>query len=423
MGRAFFATHPASLGPISPTTHPMKPKLHLLVCLLAGLFLSSDALRASADFTWERVTLGGFFSQGYLHSSNNNFPAANKGGTWDFRELAVNASTTLGAHTRVGAQGFAQRLGALGGDRFILDWAVLDYNFRQEFGVRVGRVKYPKGLYGEALDLDVVRPFAFLPTALYSPVLRDFAASFDGAMVYGSINAGRSSFDYKAFYGDIPMGPDKGVTEFYNSAGLYSASGATTLGMDCVSGGQLNWNTPVSGLKFGTSYSSYRNMVSDGPFGAAPALNLHTNIGRFYWSTYSAEYVRNNWTFAAEWQRTGGTLVIEARPVLPASPSLVGWDAWYVSAARRLGRRVEVGAYYSTLWSRFASGPRTAPGSHRTDKVVSLRYDVNDHLLFKFEVQYVEGLLQTFNTARIPNPPATRRDTTTVFAAKTTLSF
>ena len=57
-----------------------------------------------------------------------------------------------------------------------LDWAVADYNFRQEFGIRVGRVKYPKGLYGEALDLDVIRPFVFLPMSVYNPVLRDFSA-------------------------------------------------------------------------------------------------------------------------------------------------------------------------------------------------------------------------------------------------------
>src|SRR4051812_33196140 len=138
----------------------MKSKFTIIAGLVAGLLSATATLHASIEVA-NRVAVGGFFSQGYLYSSNNNYPTADKGGTWDFREMAVNASTTLGAHTRVGAQVFAQRLGALGGDHAILDWAVLDYNVRQEFGVRVGRVKYPKGLYGEALDLDVVRPFAF----------------------------------------------------------------------------------------------------------------------------------------------------------------------------------------------------------------------------------------------------------------------
>jgi hypothetical protein len=403
----------------------MKSKSAAIVCLVAGMLLQLRATHAASDFTWERVTIGGFFSQGYLHSSGTNFPTANKGGTWDFREMGVNASTTLGAHLRVGAQGFAQRFGALGGDKLILDWAVADYNFRQQLGVRVGRVKYPKGLYGEALDLDAVRPFAFLPTALYSPVLRDFAASFDGAMVYGTIDAGKSSFDYKAFTGDIPISPEKGVAEFFNSSGLYSTAtgGVAKLGMDRVSGGQLAWNTPVSGLKIVHSYSRFRNLSGDGPFVAAPVLNLHANVATFFWSTFSAEFSRGNWTFASEWQRTGGPLAYAAQPVVATVNDRVGWDSWYVSAARRLGRKLEVGTYYSTLWSRFSTSPRSAPGNHRTDKVVSLRYDVNDHLLVKLETQFIEGNLQVFNTPRIPNPAATRSDRTTVFAAKTTVSF
>lgn len=421
MPRLFCCLHAAVR--IAPTFAPMKSKLIALACLLAGAYFQAGSLHGATDFSWDRVTLGGFFSQGYLYSSNLNFPTSDRGGTWDFRELAVNASTTLGPKLRVGAQGFAQRFGAIGGDRLILDWAVADYNVSQEFGLRVGRVKYPKGLHGEALDVDAARPFIFLPTALYSPVLRDFAASFDGAMAYGSINAGRSTIDYKFFYGDIPISAEKGVAEFYNGASLYTSSGASSLGMDRVKGGQVFWNTPVRGLKLGHSYSCYSNLATDGPFGAAPALNLHTNIERFYWSTLSGEYGWGDWTFATEWQRTGGTFVIAAKPVLAPSTSLIGWDAWYVSAARRLGQKFEVGAYYSRLFSRFSSTPRSMPANHRDDRVVSLRYDVNEHLLLKVEAQFVEGNLQVFNTSRLPNPAATRATHTTVLAVKTTFTF
>ena len=68
-------------------------------------------------------------------------------------------------------------------------------------------------------------------------------------------------------------------------------------------------------------------------------------------------------------------------------------------------------------------GADVASYSEGTEGVVSVRYDLNDHVLFKLEVQYVDGWVQVFNTPRIPNPTATRKETTTVFAAKTTLSF
>lgn len=402
----------------------MRPNTAIARALLVPLALAALALRGADAFSWDAVTFSGFFSQGYLYSSDVNYPTADRGGTWDFREMAVNASTALGDHWRIGAQGFAEQFGNLGDDRVILDWAVLDYNFNQQFGLRVGRVKYPKGLYGEALDLDSVRPFVLLPTAVYNPVLRDFAASFDGAMAYGTIDAGASAFDYKLFYGDIPMSPEQGVAEYYNNSGLYAPSGVTAMAMRYVAGSQLVWNTPIPGLRFAHSYSFYHDLSSDGPFAEAPVLNLHTNIGRFYWSTLSAEYLVGPWTFASEWQRAGGNgAVASAAPAVPYLGLNVGWDAWYVSAARRFLKKFEAGAYVSSIHDRFPSGAGSLPANYRHDAVASLRYDFSDHLLFKVEVQSVQGLYQTFDTERIPNPPAATPDHTTVLAAKTTLSF
>lgn len=404
----------------------MKSKTILPVCL-AVLFAGLTATRSAAAITVgpkDNIQIGGFFSQGYLYSSENNFPTTSLDGTWDFREAALNVSTTIGSHLRLGAQGFAQRFGSIGRDKVILDWAVADYNFRPEFGIRAGRVKYPKGLYGEALDLDVVRPFVFLPTAVYNPVLRDFSASFDGAMVYGSFGVGRGSVDYKLFYGDIPISPEKGVAEFYNNSGLYSlaAGGTNGLAIDSVMGGQLAWNTPVNGLKAVYSYSEYADLSTSGPFGAYPAANLWSNFAKFSWHTASVEYVTGNWVLAAEWQQCGGKLDYGAPPVLPTVHDSSGWTGWYLSAARRLNDRFEVGAYYGQLLQRY-EGSTSDPRRHQYDSALSVRFDLNEHVLFKVEAHYFEGTYQTFNTTRIPNPASTRRNHNTVIAAKTTLSF
>jgi hypothetical protein len=401
-------------------------RTHSGLIAAAFLALAGNFTNGAIPIGDTNVQIGGFFSQGWLYSSDNNYPTANKGGTWDFREMAFNVSTTFGSHVRVGGQAFAQSFGAIGGDKVILDWAVADYNFSPAFGVRVGRVKYPKGLYGEALDLDVVRPFVFLPGAVYSPILRDFSASFDGAMIYGSFNVGGSSFDYKAFYGDIPITSGKGVAEFYNNAGLYSAAagGVAKLEMDAVAGGQLVWNTPVSGLKFAYSYSHFDNLATEGPFVAMAALNLKSNIERFSWNTISAEYLWGNWVFAGEWQRTKGKLAYATSPmvVVSVSNSPVGWDGWYLSAARRLNDKFEVGAYYGSLESNTGSNT-SLPQNHQRDTALSIRFDINEHVLIKVEGHYIDGTYQTFNTVRLPNPSATRSDDTVVFAVKSTFSF
>ena len=375
--------------------------------------------KASVSIENSDVQIGGFFSQGYLYSDNNNFPTKDVGGTWNFREAGFNVSDTIGAHLRVGAQIFEQSFGNIGEDKVILDWAIADYNFASWFGIRAGRVKYPKGLYGEALDLDVVRPFIFLPGAIYNPILRDFIASFDGAMVYGSVNVFKGSIDYKVFGGNLPaIGPSKGVAEFYNNAGFYAGS-VGSISTKSVEGAQLTWNTPLNGLKFVASYSFFTDLASDGPFAGYPAADLKSNFNRFSYTTFSAEYTTGNWVFASEWQRQGGFITYGAPPFLPQVGGTSRWDGWYVSAARRLNDKFEVGAYYGSLYDDFTSGP--GPGGYQRDGALSLRYDLNDHVLFKIEAHDIDGTYELFNTARIPNPKP--KGDNLVIAAKTTLSF
>jgi hypothetical protein len=346
-----------------------------------------------------------------------------KGGTFDFREMAVNVSTTVGSHLRLGAQGFAQRLGGYGEDKVILDWAVADYNFRQEIGLRVGRVKYPKGLYGEALDLDLVRPFVFLPMSVYNPIMRDYNSSFDGAMLYGTVAlGGAGSVDYKAFYGNIPMSVDQGVADYFNNAGLFAAPGVRELELDYVYGGSLDWSTPVSGLKAHFSWSRMNGLNSAGDFAAVPfPLTVSIALPVMNYSTVGLEYVRNDWTFAAEFQRTDGDTVLNAPPILNNSRGKYGIDNWYVSAARRFGGRYEVGGYYSVATNRFPSAGEPKPGREMQDWALSLRCDVNEHLTVKLEGHLIDGNYNVFNTARTPNPAM--QDESSFFAAKTTFTF
>ncbi len=401
----------------------MKSKLIAIAGLAfcAALFTT----RASAAIPLgenSHIQIGGFLSQGYIKSDGNNYPFEDKDGTFDFREMAFNASGTIGSHLRIGGQLFAQRLGNYGDDKVKLDWANADYNFRQEIGVRVGRIKYPKGLYGEALDLDVIRPFIFLPMSVYNPILRDFSASFDGAMVYGTLTLGKQggSLDYKIFYGDIQMNNEQGVADFFNNAHLYAGTGVQKLGLDHVDGVSFDWSTPVSGLKIHASYSELKDIFGNGQFAAVPALPVSIKLSKLGYTTVGAEYARNNWTFAAEYFVQEGDSLVQALPALN-SAGKYGTNAWYVSAARRLNDKWEVGGYYSFSENRHPAAGATKDAKQLGDWALSLRYDVNEHVTVKAEGHWIDGNYNMFNTAKNPNP--TLKGSTNYFAVKTTLSF
>lgn len=387
---------------------------------VALLFAAMSTQAAVSVGSKGTVQVGGFFSQGYLKSSGNNHPVEAKDGTWDFREMGLNVSTTVGSHLRLGAQGFAQRLGNYGDDKVILDWAVADYNFRQEFGVRAGRIKYPRGLYGEALDLDALRPFVFLPMGVYNPVLRDFSSSFDGAMVYGALSAGSAgSVDYKVFYGDIKMNTDMGVADYFNNAGLFAAPGVRALGVDHVYGAALDWSTPVSGLKVHLSYSKLSDVEGRGQFAAMPVLPVLIRVSPGY-TAIGLEYTRNEWTFAGEWVRQDGSSLVQALPAVNNAGKF-GSENSYVSAARRLGDKWELGTYVSFSRNLHAAAGTPKAGKEATDWAVSVRYNVNENVIVKLEHHWVDGYYNQFNTAKTPN--AVLKENTSFFAAKTTFSF
>ncbi len=395
-----------------------RPRL-ALVCLALG----ATTLARAAGF-WENVQVGGFISQGYLKSTNNNYPVDTKdSGTFDFREMAVRGSTTFGPHLRVGGQLFAQTLGKYGDDKVILDWAVLDYNFSQQFGVRVGRVKYPRSLHSEVLDADEIRPFVLLPQSIYDARLRDFQSSFDGAMVYGTLDAGSSSFDYKAYFGHIPMKTTAGVGDFFNTTALFAVPpGIGSLHEKDLRGAALTWNTPVSGLRAMVTYSRLTDLVGSGPFASAPIFTTAIKLSHINYSGAALEYATGPWTFTSEYLLDKGSSVVTL-PSFIAPPSYGNYanTRYYFSAARKLGERIELGVYWAHEHNRYPTS--TSFTQFRNDGAISARFDLSQHVLFKLEAHAINGAQDVFNVPGIVNAPAQLQKTMSLFAAKTTLTF
>jgi len=371
---------------------------------------------ASAAVTWHDVQFGGFASQGFLaNSGHNDYLGETSDGTFDFREYAVNASYSIGKF-RVGAQAFGQKLGQYGEDKIKLDWAIVDYQATQWFGIRAGRVKMPRGLYNEALDLDSVRPFVLLPQSVYDARLRDFNAAFNGAMIYG--NVGLRSFgslDYRAFYGKIPISLSSGAADFYNT-GL----SATTLsmGMDHVAGGSLFWTTPISGLRTGYSYSEFDQLAIERRAFFGPTATTYLKKADAYKrQLVSVEYTFGDWIFATEIGREDATFVLTPFATTTLRPAMIKYA--YVSAARRVNSWLELGTYVSWSQERQAANALL----RQTDYALSAKFDITEHLIFKLEGHHMNGAGKLFDTPTHPQPLANRDNSWNMVAAKITLSF
>lgn len=389
---------------------------------LGSLVAGAAETAPPAPTFWQNIQIGGFVSQGYLLSSANDYLGNTSQGTFDFREYALNASYAQG-RWRIGAQAFGQKLGDYGNDRIKLDWATIDYQAAQWFGVRAGRVKMPRGLYNEALDVDSVRPFVLLPQSIYDNRLRDFNASFDGAMIYGNVPLKRfGSLDYTLYGGDTPMKPDSGAADFFTTETAFEN---LAIGISSLAGGTLFWNTPVKGLRAGYSHTTYRKLTVLQHI-VIPAIFLDV-VGAKSARVYrhhqvSVEYACGDWVFAAEVARDSVRYAVgQFQEFFVEGKS----DASYVSVARRLNHWLELGTYYSVTREHYrhdTSAP-LPPLLEQNDFAVSARFDVSDRVIFKVEGHAMDGTGKIFDTASQPNPPAGRDRTWSMVAAKITVSF
>lgn len=150
------------------------------------LLLSASANAAGFD----SLQIHGFASQAFIQTSDNNFFGdSDDGGTFDFRELGLNASLRPLPYLLLSAQLLSRSAGETDDGDPRLDYGFVDYSFVSDgssrLGLRLGRIKNPLGLYNETRDVPFTRPSILLPQSIYFDRTRNLALSANIAQVYG----------------------------------------------------------------------------------------------------------------------------------------------------------------------------------------------------------------------------------------------
>ncbi|MFM2089604.1 MAG: hypothetical protein RLZZ127_93, partial [Planctomycetota bacterium] len=390
---------------------------------------AGPSLATKTTSVLEAMEFHGFMSQGYMVTRNNNYLAGetNDGGSWDMREVGVNASVQATDKLRVGAQIFGRKLGDL--ESVDVDWAYADYRVADAFGVRAGLVKVPRGLYNELQDLDLATSTVLLPQALYDLRLRDFQVAAHGVQVYGNIRAGGlGSFDYSGNVGDRHMETDGSIAKFFKE-GVQSLGvqyDIDEVDLNWTAGAQIMWNTPIDGLRGGVSYVRYGEMRTEGAIAAPSFLPLPpgTTLGTtgslqdlFSW-VYSLEYTVGDWRFAAEYTRwdSTGSVDIELRGEFPVDYQPEGM---YGQVAWQALDWLELTGTASLWYGNQDNHAKADTNSYMHDYYLSAKIGITDNWIFKMEGHYIEGTALTFES---DNPDGVKSQDV-AFLAKTTISF
>jgi hypothetical protein len=355
----------------------------VLGLIFVSLCLCQAAMQAQDFKLFDRdVQIHGFASQGFVHTSDNNWLTMNTSGfgSGEFTDFGANASTQITDKFRIGAQLYDRNLGGLGRWHPTLDWALATYKFTPWFGIRGGKVKTVMGLYNDTQDLDFLHTFALLPQSVYPTDLRDVTLAHTGGDIFGDISVGKrcGTLSYTAYAGHRNDSPYGGFAYLVNSDG-----GTFNSFAGLQYGGDLRWATPLKGLLVGASRMNEEltlNFLIGG-------TDFRLNSSSDWTNQYYGQYSRNKLVVDAEYRRYWTDLGTQG-------VSMIEEDVrgWYVAGSYHVAKRVQVGSYFSHYWLNYPiSGLLSSGTGHDYDKAITVRFDPNRFTNIKVEGHFMDG--------------------------------
>lgn len=369
----------------------------LLICLLAPVAQAQSEDGGSLE-------VHGLVSQGFIKSTQNNYLAESRRGSFEFFEAGLNFTRPLGESLRVGGQLFARDLGPLGDYSAKVDWFFLDWRAHNWLGVRAGRVKLPYGLYNHQTDYDPGRLWILMPQSVYPLAQRDVLVGVTGVELYGEVPLGGvGALSWSALAGTIFLDP-----------ALLSPLLVERADVSWFAFGRLFWEPPMQGLKVGVSTISTRFEL-DTTVQAQPL----TAATRLLFVVASAELQRGDLLLAAEYARQF-TTQSSNQPAIVPSRSLVT-EGYHVDGAYYLSSRLAVGAYYAGLFGDVHR--RSGRDAYQHDVAATVRVDLTLNWLLKLEAHYIEGTATLDPLLNGGRPPSELVPSWGLFLAKTTAYF
>lgn len=331
------------------------------------------------------VQVHSFGSEGCAYSNQNNFlTMKTSSGSCAMTDGGINASVRLSDKLRVGAQLYDSNVGLLNKWHPSLDWAFVDYRFKDWFGVRAGKVKTVLGLYNDTQDMTFLYTWALLPQSVYPLDLRDMTIAHTGGDIYGNVGLHKAgSVAYTAYAGE--RGENKLGGYFYNA----QDEGVPLRSMTAfVYGVDGRWTTPVSGLTAGVSWMK-TDMHVAGNLLAEYDLPFTGNTSPQYATSVYADYAVGNLHLSGEWRVNHETLDL----VLAGQPSSgnFGDSGWFATASYRLTKKLEVGTYHSRYYVAQSHTPTDPASTHIFDQAITARYDFSHFWSVKVEGHFMNG--------------------------------
>jgi len=305
-----------------------------------GVLISLIGIADAANLP-EHAQVHGFVSQAYITTSDNNFWGETSGNEhFEFRELGLNLSIQPTSDIHLAGQVLARHAGNLDNGDFRLDYILADYsilsNQTQSFGIRIGRILNPLGLYNETRDIAFTRPGILLPQSIYFDRTRDLAFSSDGVQLHGEYRVSNNEVFWQLSTA-LPI-----VDSPELELALLQSDMPGGFKPDQSYLGRLLWERDGGRTRLGLSYA-YVDIHYD-PATVDPLSSGHI---AFMPAILSAQYNEEKWSATTEY----AIRRFEYRDLGAIPDMSFTGDSWYLQGTYRPTTSWEVFARYDNLFS------------------------------------------------------------------------
>lgn len=388
--------------------------------LLTGVPLLLAALSVGAEVP-SSLQIHGFATQTFNYTSANQFFGDTEDGSFEFRELGINASYRLRSDLMVSGQIVSRHAGEVDDGSPRLDFGLVDYTVDQSldgrWGVRLGRIKIPTGLYNVTRDVDHTRPSIILPQSVYLDRSRSMLLSADMMLVYSEHQLDHGDLFIEAGYG-LPHADDedleRGALLGYNWEGKLDGKPSFSF-QTLYESTDGHW---TAALTFNRAALEFDATAAD------RAIGLLGGDLDIEYRMLSLRYETADWNLTGEFLRQHNV----ARgfgPLLPDGSA--DGDNWYIQGGIRPKQNVELIARYERSYSNNAdkAGNRAAsfsgayqaiglPGIANHNKfskdfMIGLRWDPDPQWVLRAEHHWVDGT-NWLSRIENPNPTSQQRE-------------
>jgi|HubBroStandDraft_6_1064221.scaffolds.fasta_scaffold304725_2 hypothetical protein len=357
-------------------------RILIAVTGLASVLGAGSAAASAQSASDLNLQVHGYATQGFLYTNQNNiFTTDSSDGSAAWTDAVVNIGAQLAPKLHFAAQGRFYLLGQYG-NTIIMDWAAIDYKASDRFGVRVGKVKTPWGLFNETQDIDPSYIWVLLPQSIYPTTSSNSILAHYGAVVYGTVKLGEKfgKLEYRGWGGEGVYGADDGYFVDQAEAGFDLPNGIQGV----LYGAALHWKTPLPGLMVGLSdlkANRWSAAYTGGTLTGTQTLSANSQ------PNYFVIYQKDKFMVAGEYSRNWTDAVTQF-PGVPTSSVRNDDRGWYLMATYKVTPKMTAGFYESQ------NSDHQAPlgsGRYQKEFVLSGRYDFNEFLYLKAEQHWIQG--------------------------------